>query len=90
MTLKEEKKIIANYLRWETGEKDEISDDEIIGQYGGDTHNRIIVDFRNGLLLYKSVDSGITVYNMIDIHDLSDSFAAEPINYDLEKEVVGR
>ena len=86
MTLKEEKKIIADYLRWQTGEK--VGDDEIVETRGGDTHNRIIVDFGNGKYLYKSVDRTITVYHIIDTSNLPDSFAAEPIDYEVDKEVI--
>jgi len=73
-------KIIANHLRAVTNTKEEMSDEDIIATYGGDTSNKIIANFDNGFYLYESIDSSITVYTLINWHVPSNSFSCEKID----------
>ena len=81
MKTKEQNQIIADYMRYMYNEERKLSDKKMIAEYGGDTSNEIIVDFGLGRYLYKSVDSCITVYNVIDICYPEESFSGEPLNY---------
>lgn len=83
MTEAQQKKIIAAYLRHVTNDGPELSDQQIIDHYGGDTANKIVAEFDNGTCLYISIDSSITVFIVIDMHDLQDSFSAELCDYSL-------
>ncbi len=73
-------KIIANHLRAVTNSKEELSDEDIIATYGGDISNKIIANFDCGFYLYESVDSSITVYTLINWHNLNNSFSCEKID----------
>lgn len=80
MNKEKQDKIIADYIRYTTGETSQ-DDQEVIQTFGGDTSNEIIVDFENGKYLYKSVDSAITVYIVIDTDNLANSYGNEPLNH---------
>ncbi|MPZ29535.1 MAG: hypothetical protein GEV13_00820 [Rhodospirillales bacterium] len=70
--------IIANYLRYAHNDQTlDLSDAETIEQYGGDTSNEIIAR-DGGQYLYRSVDTHITVYTIIDTlnPELSKAFEA--------------
>ena len=86
MDIKNEYKIIADYLRWSTND-DNPSEEEIIGIYGGGISNRIITDFENGVYLYLSKDWAIDVISIIDTRKYSDSYGIE-IETETLKEII--
>ncbi len=74
-------RIIAAYLRDmldlhgdETS--DAMSDKEIIACHGGDRQNRIIAG-EGGTYLYRSIDSTITTYTIIDVEEPLESIGLE-------------
>lgn len=73
-------KIIANHLRAVTNTKEDLSDEEIIANYGGNISNKIIANFDCGFYLYESIDDSITVYTLINWHIPSNSFSCEKLN----------
>ena len=86
MDIKQEEKIIADYLRWSTND-DNKNDEEIIGTYGGGISNRIITDFENGVYLYLSRDWAIDVISIIDTRHYPDSYGIE-IETETLKEIL--
>ncbi len=53
------------------------SESEMIEMFGGDTSNEIVAEHTDGRLLYKSVDSSITVYFLFNPNDFSECITAE-------------
>lgn len=81
-TTQEYNKILAEFALFQHSEERKgRTDEEIIGDYGGDDYWKIIVDFEDGYLLSKSVDSGITVYTVFNQNNFADSRSAEPLEY---------
>ena len=76
------KAIIADHLRFLTNEERDLNDQRVIDEHGGDTSNKIIADFGNGLCIYRSIDSAITVYSLIDLHDPNDSRWADELHFE--------
>lgn len=71
-------KILADFLRSQTSDDQNLNDEETILNHGGDTLCEIIADFENGKYLSKSVDSSVgTIYTVIDSGDYKKSFSAE-------------
>lgn len=82
-TKKEYTKILADFLRSQSSNAQNLNDEELIINRGGDTSCEIIADFENGKYLSKSIDSTVgTVYTIIDSSDYKKSFSAEEIKND--------
>ncbi len=71
-------KILADYLRSQHNDKQGLSDEETITNYGGDISCVIITNFGNGKYLCRSEDSRVgIIYTVIDSNNFKNSFSGE-------------
>lgn len=55
MKIDKQEKIIADYLRYQTNDKTNRTNEEIIQEQGGEDTNEIIADFEDGTYIYRSI-----------------------------------
>ena len=79
--MKSDTKIIADYLRWNVGEKGLLSDEEVIAEYGAEDTNEIVKKLGNKKYLYVSstfTPEGVIEWvTVIDENDYSKSQTIE-------------